>query len=91
MEGRRYGIDLGTSYSCIAALDSTDSPQVIRDELADADKLASAAYVNERDEMLAAMDAAIIAAITTMLQDDSKDDNHRGGGEGPFGGEIGGK
>ncbi len=47
-----YGIDLGTTYSCIAKLDANGKPKIIRN-LADAsDKLASAVYFESDSNLI---------------------------------------
>ena len=45
-----YGIDLGTTYSCIAKLDSNGSPVIIQDQGNASDTLASAIYYMENGD-----------------------------------------
>lgn len=40
-----YGIDLGTTYSCIATLDRNGNPEVIRNQADASDTLASAVFL----------------------------------------------
>ena len=42
-----YGIDLGTTYSCIAKLDQNGNPEVIQNYLDGTYTLASAAFFEE--------------------------------------------
>lgn len=52
-----YGIDLGTTYSCIAKLDANGNPEIIRNQDDASDTLASAVYF-ESDSNLIIGDAA---------------------------------
>lgn len=45
IDGRIFGLDLGTTFCCLAVLDSTGRPEVIKDQLNNADTMASAIYV----------------------------------------------
>lgn len=47
-----YGIDLGTTYSCIAALDRNGNPEVIRNQADASDTLASAVFFECEDNVL---------------------------------------
>ncbi|MCD7825671.1 MAG: Hsp70 family protein [Clostridiaceae bacterium] len=52
-----YGIDLGTTYSCIAKLDANGNPEIIRNQDDASDTLASAVYF-ESDSNVIVGDAA---------------------------------
>ena len=47
-----YGIDLGTTYSCIATLDSNGNPEVIRNQVDASDTLASCVYFESEDNVI---------------------------------------
>ncbi len=47
-----YGIDLGTTYSCIACLDRNGNPEVIRNQADASDTLASAVYFESADNVV---------------------------------------
>ncbi len=47
-----YGIDLGTTYSCIACLDRNGNPEVIRNQADAGDTLASAVYFESADNVV---------------------------------------
>ncbi len=47
-----YGIDLGTTYSCIAALDRNGNPEVIRNQTDASDTLASAVFFESADNVI---------------------------------------
>lgn len=47
-----YGIDLGTTYSCIAALDRNGNPEVIRNQADASDTLASAVFFESADNVV---------------------------------------
>ena len=47
-----FGIDLGTTYSCIATLDHNGNPSVIRNQLEDRDTLASAVFFESPDNIV---------------------------------------
>ena len=47
-----YGIDLGTTYSCIAALDRNGNPEVIRNQMDQSDTLASAVFFESADNVV---------------------------------------
>ena len=47
-----YGIDLGTTYSCIATLDRNGNPEVIRNQTDASDTLASAVYFESADNVV---------------------------------------
>lgn len=47
-----YGIDLGTSYSCIATLDRNGNPEVIRNQADASDTLASAVFFESADNVV---------------------------------------
>lgn len=55
----QYGIDLGTTYSCIARINpGTNLPEVIKDQDADSETLASAVFFdNEKNEIYIGDDA----------------------------------
>lgn len=47
-----YGIDLGTTYSCIASLDHNGNPEVIRNQVDASDTLASAVFFESADNVV---------------------------------------
>lgn len=47
-----YGIDLGTTYSCIATLDRNGNPEVIRNQADASDTLASAVFFESADNVV---------------------------------------
>lgn len=47
-----YGIDLGTTYSCIATLDRNGNPEVIRNQADASDTLASAVFFESADNVI---------------------------------------
>lgn len=47
-----YGIDLGTTYSCIAALDRNGNPEVVRNQTDASDTLASAVFFESADNVV---------------------------------------
>lgn len=47
-----YGIDLGTTYSCIAALDRNGNPEVVRNQADASDTLASAVFFESEDNVV---------------------------------------
>ena len=47
-----YGIDLGTTYSCIATLDRNGNPEVIRNQTDASDTLASAVFFESADNVV---------------------------------------
>ncbi|MCD7840691.1 MAG: Hsp70 family protein [Erysipelotrichaceae bacterium] len=47
-----FGIDLGTTYSCIAELDAQGNPQVIHNNTDDSDTLASALYFESLENII---------------------------------------
>ena len=47
-----YGIDLGTTYSCIACLDANGNPEVIRNQVDQSDTLASVVYFESADNVV---------------------------------------
>ena len=47
-----YGIDLGTTYSCIATLDRNANPEVIRNQADASDTLASAVFFESADNVV---------------------------------------
>lgn len=47
-----YGIDLGTTYSCIAVLDRNGNPEVIRNQADASDTLASAVFFESADNVI---------------------------------------
>ncbi len=47
-----YGIDLGTTYSCIATLDRNGNPEVIRNQIDASDTLASAVFFESADNVI---------------------------------------
>lgn len=47
-----YGIDLGTTYSCIAVLDRNGNPEVIRNQADASDTLASAVFFESADNVV---------------------------------------
>ena len=47
-----YGIDLGTTYSCIAMLDRNGNPEVIRNQMDQSDTLASAVFFESADNVV---------------------------------------
>lgn len=47
-----YGIDLGTTYSCIAKLDRNGNPEVIRNQADNSDTLASAVFFESADNVI---------------------------------------
>ncbi len=47
-----YGIDLGTTYSCIATLDRNGNPEVIRNNADGGDTLASAVFFENEDNVI---------------------------------------
>ena len=52
-----YGIDLGTTYSCIATLDRNGNPEVIRNQTDASDTLASAVYFESADNIIVGQSA----------------------------------
>lgn len=52
-----YGIDLGTTYSCIAKLDHNGNPTVIRNQLDNSDTLASAVFFESPDNIIVGKNA----------------------------------
>lgn len=52
-----YGIDFGTTYSCIAALDRNGEPEVIRNQMDASDTLASAVYFESADNVVVGVGA----------------------------------
>lgn len=47
-----YGIDLGTTYSCIATLDRNGNPEVVRNQADASDTLASAVFFESADNVV---------------------------------------
>lgn len=47
-----YGIDLGTTYSCIATLDNNGNPEVVRNQVDASDTLASVVYFESSDNVV---------------------------------------
>ena len=47
-----FGIDLGTTYSCIATLDRNGNPEVIRNQIDATDTLASAVFFESADNVI---------------------------------------
>lgn len=47
-----YGIDLGTTYSCIATLDRNGNPEVVRNQADASDTLASAVFFESADNVI---------------------------------------
>lgn len=47
-----YGIDLGTTYSCIATLDRNGNPEIIKNQADASDTLASAAFFESADNVV---------------------------------------
>lgn len=47
-----YGIDLGTTYSCIATLDRNGNPEVVRNQADASDTLASAVFFESTDNVV---------------------------------------
>ena len=47
-----YGIDLGTTYSCIATLDRNGNPEVVRNQVDASDTLASAVFFERADNVV---------------------------------------
>ena len=47
-----FGIDLGTTYSCIATLDRNGNPEVIRNQIDASDTLASAVFFESADNVI---------------------------------------
>lgn len=47
-----YGIDLGTTYSCIATLDGSGNPVIIRNQVDSSETLASAVYFESADNVI---------------------------------------
>lgn len=47
-----YGIDLGTTYSCIATLDRNGNPEVVRNQVDASDTLASAVFFERADKVV---------------------------------------
>ena len=47
-----YGIDLGTTYSCIAKLDHNGNPEVIRNQIDASDTLASAVFFENPENVV---------------------------------------
>ena len=47
-----YGIDLGTTYSCIATLDRNGNPEVVRNQADASDTLASAVFFERADKVV---------------------------------------
>ncbi len=47
-----YGIDLGTTFSCIATLDNNGNPEVIRNQYDASDTLASAVFFESADNVI---------------------------------------
>ena len=47
-----YGIDLGTTYSCIATLDRNGNPEVVRNQVDASDTLASAVFFESADNVV---------------------------------------
>lgn len=47
-----YGIDLGTTYSCIAVLDRNGNPEVVRNQADASDTLASAVFFESADNVV---------------------------------------
>ena len=47
-----YGIDLGTTYSCIAKLDANGNPEIIRNQDDASDTLASAVYFESDSNLI---------------------------------------
>ena len=47
-----YGIDLGTTYSCIAALDRNGNPEVVRNQADASDTLASVVFFESADNVV---------------------------------------
>ena len=58
-----YGIDLGTTYSCIATLGRNGNPEVIRNQTDASDTLASAVYFESADNVVVG-DSAIVMVET---------------------------
>ena len=56
-----YGIDLGTTNSCIAYLDNMGNPRIITDEAAASDTLASAIYIDEANQFMVGAEAKEMA------------------------------
>ena len=56
-----YGIDLGTTYSCIATLDRNGNPEVIRNQTDASDTLASAVYFESADNIIVGQSAKDMA------------------------------
>lgn len=47
-----FGIDLGTTYSCIATLDRNGNPEAIRNQIDQSDTLASAVFFDSEDNVV---------------------------------------
>ena len=47
-----FGIDLGTTYSCIATLDRNGNPEVVRNQADSSDTLASAVFFESADNVV---------------------------------------
>ena len=69
MSKKVYGIDLGTTNSCIATLDNSSNPKIISDEMNASDTLASAIHVTKDNKFLvgaAAKEEAVTNPDTTF-------------------------
>jgi len=54
---RFYGIDLGTTYSCIAGIDEYDKPVVFKDMVQDASTTPSVVYYNDANDVIVGAEA----------------------------------